>query len=200
MGLMFDNLNILSLTFFFLIFSAVEFAVGASFSGSVRAESFMSVRGSATLSADIAEDFTFPLPLISEGVVSLLATKAGAESFDRSKGHIVFLADNEGMETGSRAGVSLTLEPAGGGIGPKYIKEGELTELILADPYDDSLEATTSSGVANFYNITPGDYTLQLSGAEGCSPFLGRGEGTDSVQFDVKANELSYVTVICPIE
>ena len=180
--------------------ATVEFSAGESFSGSIRAEGFMSVRGSATLGADIEENFNFPAPLIPEGVVALLASKAGLETIDREKGHILFLANNEGADTGARAGVSATLEPAGSEIGPKYVKEGEILELILDDPYDDSLEATTTSGFINFYNVTPGDYTLRLTGTEGCYPFLGRGQDAESVQFDVKANELSYVTVICPVE
>ena len=176
----------------------VEFTEGDTFSGSVKASNFMTARGSATLNT--SEDFTFTIPLIQEAIVTVLADKAGVESVDPAKGHIVFLATNEGMDTGARSNVSVSLEPSGDEIGPKYIKEGDVTELIADNPYDDNLESTSSSGLVNFYNVEPGEYTLTLTGADDCSTFLGSGQEDGSVGFDVKAGELSYVTVRCPIQ
>ena len=120
---------------------------------------------------------------------------------DPERGHIAFLVVYPGDDVvGEKSGVSVSIDPAGDGIGPKYVKDGDILELLATELYDDTLTATTSSGTVNYFNLTPGDYTLSLTGAEGCSNFFGVDNGDGTIGFDVKANELTYLLYTCPVE
>ena len=177
----------------------LDFAVGSRVGISAKAAGYTTARGIGIVpETDLTE---YSLPLILEGVVSLLGTKAGVDNLDAEKGHIAFLAVYPGDEVeGEKDGVSMTIEPAGDGVGPKYVKEGDVIELLAGDLYDDTLTATTSSGAANYFNVTPGTYTLSLTGAEGCESFFGIQNDDGTIEFDIKANEMTYLLIACEQE
>ena len=174
----------------------LEFAVGSRVGVSAKAGGYMTARGIGTVPETDLTDYS--LPLILEGVVNLLGTKAGIDSLDAEKGHIAFLAVYPGDEVdGEKEGVSVAIEPAGDGVGPKYVMDGDVIELLTGDLYDDTLMSTSSSGAVNYFNITPGSYTLSLTGAEGCEPFFGIENEDGTVEFDIKANEITYLLITC---
>ena len=176
--------------------ATLEFTVGTRIGVSAKAVGYATARGSAIVpEVDMTE---FSLPLVAEGVIALIANKAGADMVDPAKGHIAFVAVIPGDTIeGEKSGVSLSLEPSGDGIGPKYVTDGDLAELLAGDLYDEELMATSSAGTANYFNITPGDYTLTLAGAEGCTILTGIDAGESRVEFDVKADEVTYLLIAC---
>ncbi len=177
----------------------LDFVVGSRVGVSAKAGGYTTARGIGIVpETDLSE---YSLPLILEGVVSLLGTKAGVESLDAEKGHVAFLAVYPGDEVdGEKEGISMTIEPAGDGVGPKYVMEGDVIELLAGDLYDETLMATTSSGAANYFNVTPGTYNLSLTGAEGCEPFFGIENADGTIEFDIKANEMTYLLLTCEQE
>jgi len=177
----------------------LELVVGTRIDVSAKAAGFTTARGSAIVADNAVTEFS--LPLILEVVVTLLANQAGAETVDPERGHIAFLSVYPGDDVvGEKSGVSLTINPAGDGIGPKYVKDGDIIELLAEDLYDDTLTATTSSGAVNYFNLTPGDYSLSVSGAEGCTSFFGVENADGTIGFDVKANEITYLLYTCAAE
>jgi hypothetical protein len=83
---------------------------------------------------------------------------AGAvrENTENEDSPFTFTADGGG-EYIFVEGATVVLEPESG-VGPVYLDADEAA--------DSSLEATSASGRADFYNVEPGDYTLQFTHPE----------------------------------
>ena len=180
---------------------AMDYAVGVTIKASIKAGGFMTARINGVTIARDANATPLTIPMVAEGVVALLGQNAeGVDSLDDTKGHIAFVAAyaNSGGTNGVE-NVSLSLEPANSAMGPHYTKAGKLVDLIADNPYDPMLKATTNSGAINYFNVTPGQYTATTAGApDGCNVIFGVPGDNSTIKTDVKAGELTYLSIICP--
>ena len=134
--------------------ATIEYRIGDAISASIKADGYRSARASGKTRAPGMGEPQIAVPLISEAIVDILAQGAELEP-DPAKGHIAFAATISGMMTNSgKKDVGISISPAGDGPGPLYTREGDLVEVILSMPYDAMLTGTSSSGLANYFNVT----------------------------------------------
>ena len=174
---------------------SVPYVGNEALRASIRSPGFVTARVNIYPEQATIPEFT--VPMVLEGILALLVSNAGVD-IDETKGHIAFIASTGYRPLDGQAGISLSFTPNPGGTGVLYFKEGDITQLIAGDAYDRRAEATSSAGAANLYNVDPGRYSLSLSGADGCETFLGLLNDDDSIDFDIKAGEVTYINLNCP--
>ena len=95
-------------------------------------------------------------------------------------------------------GSSFTIEPASG-KGPFYFADGNIvTNVTNGAAYDPEATATTRNGVAQFVELAPGEYTMNITN-EGrtCTSSYGLANGDNSLKLNIAADRLTYVLFSC---
>jgi hypothetical protein len=111
-------------------------------------------------------------------------------------GHIiVWSATTNGTFLG---GSSFSVEPTAG-KGPFYFADGNIVaNLTAGGVYDAEATETTANGVAQFVELEPGDYTMNIT-HEGrtCTAGYGIPGGDNALTFTIEADRISYVLFTC---
>ena len=96
------------------------------------------------------------------------------------------------------SGSAFDVEPASG-KGPFYFAQGNiLTNLTAGSVYDADATQTTSNGVAQFVELEPGQYTMNIT-HEGrtCTAGYGIPSGDNALTFTIEADRISYILLTC---
>ncbi|MGB0647125.1 MAG: hypothetical protein ACPGQS_08110 [Bradymonadia bacterium] len=176
-----------------------EYALGTDILVTVDAEIYFGAQLNAQLTPNEDESpNTLAVALVQRAAAELVVSTAPepVDITNAEVGHIiVWSATPSGTFL---PGSSFSIEPTSG-KGPFYFAEGNIvTNVTNGAAYNAEVTATTANGVAQFVELEPGEYTMNIA-HEGrtCISTYGLENGDNSLKLNIAADRLTYVLFTC---